>query len=122
MAAFEHIASAIDRVYKELTQSESHPLGGTAYLSLESPEEPYNHGVKFTAMPPTKRFRDMEQLSGGEKTMAALALLFAIHRFVWARLSQIRHTARFTSNAGDCGGPITVTVVHTSSNTRPRHD
>ena len=86
MAAFEHIASAIDRVYKELTQSESHPLGGTAYLSLESPEEPYNHGVKFTAMPPTKRFRDMEQLSGGEKTMAALALLFAIHRCVFCRL------------------------------------
>lgn len=27
-----------------------------------------------------KRFRDMEQLSGGEKTIAALALLFAIHR------------------------------------------
>jgi structural maintenance of chromosome 1 len=27
-----------------------------------------------------KRFRDMEQLSGGEKTVAALALLFAIHR------------------------------------------
>ena len=33
-------------------------------------------------MPPMKRFRDMEQLSGGEKTVAALALLFAIHRFV----------------------------------------
>eukprot|EP00976_Prorocentrum_cordatum_P067914 1178923-Prorocentrum_minimum.AAC.6 len=32
-------------------------------------------------MPPTKRFRDMEQLSGGEKTVAALALLFAIHSF-----------------------------------------
>jgi structural maintenance of chromosome 1 len=31
-------------------------------------------------MPPMKRFRDMEQLSGGEKTIAALALLFAIHR------------------------------------------
>jgi structural maintenance of chromosome 1 len=30
-----------------------------------------------------KRFRDMEQLSGGEKTVAALALLFAIHRFVY---------------------------------------
>ena len=29
-----------------------------------------------------KRFRDMEQLSGGEKTVAALALLFAIHRWV----------------------------------------
>jgi structural maintenance of chromosome 1 len=32
-------------------------------------------------MPPGKRFADMEQLSGGEKTMAALALLFAIHSF-----------------------------------------
>lgn len=31
-----------------------------------------------------KRFRDMDQLSGGEKTVAALALLFAIHRFlIW---------------------------------------
>jgi structural maintenance of chromosome 1 len=35
-------------------------------------------------MPPMKRFRDMEQLSGGEKTVAALALLFAIHRYVSA--------------------------------------
>jgi structural maintenance of chromosome 1 len=33
-------------------------------------------------MPPRKRFRDMEQLSGGEKTVAALALLFAIHRYI----------------------------------------
>jgi structural maintenance of chromosome 1 len=32
-------------------------------------------------MPPMKRFRDMDQLSGGEKTVAALALLFAIHRY-----------------------------------------
>ena len=44
-----------------------HPTGGTAYLSLENSEEPFLGGVKFTAMPPTKRFRDMEQLSGGEK-------------------------------------------------------
>jgi structural maintenance of chromosome 1 len=32
-------------------------------------------------MPPTKRFREMEQLSGGEKTVAALALLFALHSY-----------------------------------------
>lgn len=31
-------------------------------------------------MPPMKKFRDMDQLSGGEKSIAALALLFAIHR------------------------------------------
>merc|ERR1712196_630592 len=36
---------------------------------------------KYNAMPPMKRFRDMDQLSGGEKTVAALALLFAIHSF-----------------------------------------
>ena len=81
MAAYKHISDAIDKVYKELTMSPSHPLGGTAYLALESLEEPYNAGLKFTAMPPTKRFREMEALSGGEKTMAALALLFAIHSY-----------------------------------------
>ncbi|CAG8779525.1 4083_t:CDS:10, partial [Gigaspora margarita] len=62
-------------------KSRSFPLGGTAYLSLEDTEEPYLDGVKYHAMPPMKRFRDMEQLSGGEKTMAALALLFAIHSY-----------------------------------------
>lgn len=54
-------------------------MGGTAYLSLENPDEPYLAGIKYTAMPPTKRFRDMTDLSGGEKTVAALALLFAIN-------------------------------------------
>ena len=81
MAAFEHISGAIDRVYKELTSSRIHPMGGTAYLNLEDTQEPYNSGVRFSAMPPTKRFRDMDQLSGGEKTMAALALIFAIHSY-----------------------------------------
>ena len=32
-------------------------------------------------MPPTKRFREMADLSGGEKTLAALALVFAVHSF-----------------------------------------
>eukprot|EP00920_Eleutheroschizon_duboscqi_P016570 GHVT01039323.1.p1 GENE.GHVT01039323.1~~GHVT01039323.1.p1 ORF type:complete len:238 (-),score=34.89 GHVT01039323.1:534-1247(-) len=38
-------------------------------------------GVRFHAMPPSKRFRSMDQLSGGEKTMAALALLFSLQAF-----------------------------------------
>ncbi|KAJ3356259.1 Structural maintenance of chromosomes protein 1 [Entophlyctis luteolus] len=79
--AFQHISGKIDEIYKELTKSKTFPLGGTAYLSLEDSEEPYLDGVKFHAMPPMKRFRDMEQLSGGEKTVAALALLFAIHSY-----------------------------------------
>jgi len=80
-AAFKHISEAIDPIYKELTRSEAVPTGGTAYLSLEDGDEPYLEGIKFHAMPPMKRFLDMEQLSGGEKTVAALALLFAVHSF-----------------------------------------
>ncbi|KAK9464657.1 RecF/RecN/SMC [Lipomyces arxii] len=79
--AYSHIADQIDKIYKELTKSKSFPLGGTAYLTVEDQDEPYLDGIKYHAMPPMKRFRDMEQLSGGEKTMAALALLFAIHSF-----------------------------------------
>ncbi|XP_078182558.1 structural maintenance of chromosomes protein 1-like [Carex rostrata] len=79
--AFKHISENIDRIYKQLTKSNTHPLGGTAYLNLENEDEPYLYGIKYTAMPPTKRFRDMDQLSGGEKTVAALALLFSIHSF-----------------------------------------
>lgn len=79
--AYDHIASQIDQVYKELTRTASFPLGGQAYLDLEDTEEPYLSGIKYHAMPPLKRFRDMEHLSGGEKTMAALALLFAIHTY-----------------------------------------
>merc|ERR1712176_471443 len=65
----------------DMTKSSKHPLGGNAYLSLDDSEEPFSGGIKFNAMPPMKRFRDMEQLSGGEKTVAALSLLFAIHSF-----------------------------------------
>lgn len=79
--AFKHISSEIDQVYKDLTKSKIAPLGGSAYLTLEDEDEPYLAGVKYHAMPPMKRFRDMEQLSGGEKTVAALALLFAVHSY-----------------------------------------
>lgn len=81
MNAFKHISEQIDFIYKELTKSAASPLGGSAYLTLEDEDEPYNSGIKYHAMPPMKRFRDMELLSGGEKTMAALTLLFAIHLF-----------------------------------------
>ncbi|KAL9147307.1 hypothetical protein ABFS82_13G165600 [Erythranthe guttata] len=50
-------------------------------MSLENLDEPYLYGIKYSAMPPHKRYRDMLQLSGGEKTIAALALIFSIHSF-----------------------------------------
>jgi structural maintenance of chromosome 1 len=79
MATFKPVSENIDTIYKQLTISGTHPLGGTAYLSTENADEPYNHAIKYNAMPPNKRFRDMEQLSGGEKTVASLSLLFAVH-------------------------------------------
>lgn len=81
MEAYNHIEEALKTVYSDMTKSSKHPLGGNAYLSLDDTEEPYKGGLKFNAMPPMKRFRDMEQLSGGEKTVAALSLLFAIQSF-----------------------------------------
>ena len=79
--AFSHITDQIDPIYKELTKGTAVPYGGQAYLDIEDSDEPYLDGIKYHAMPPLKRFRDMEHLSGGEKTMAALALLFAVHSY-----------------------------------------
>lgn len=79
--AFEHISTTIDTIYKDLTKSESFPMGGSAYLSLDNEDEPYLGGINYHAMPPMKRFCDMELLSGGEKTIAALALIFAINSY-----------------------------------------
>lgn len=80
MEAYEKIAASVDRVYQELTLgTRAHGVHGSAYLSLEDAEEPYLGGTTYHATPPLKRFMPMELLSGGERTMAALALLFAIH-------------------------------------------
>ncbi|KAI0290148.1 hypothetical protein BC826DRAFT_1187460 [Russula brevipes] len=70
--AYNPISERIDQVYKDLTKGKVAPMGGVAYLSLVEDNE-------YHAMPPMKRFLDMEQLSGGEKTVVALVLLFAIH-------------------------------------------
>lgn len=79
--AFEHVEKRISETYRELTKGSTHPTGGQAFLTLENYDEPFLGGVNFTAMPPSKRYREMEMLSGGEKTIAALALLFAIHSY-----------------------------------------
>jgi len=88
--AFKHMKEQIESVYKELTRSPVFPLGGSANLDGEEDDdnsnglaeaEPYLDGVRYHAIPPGKRFRTMDLLSGGEKTMAALALLFAVHSY-----------------------------------------
>ncbi|KFW83839.1 Structural maintenance of chromosomes protein 1B, partial [Manacus vitellinus] len=74
---FEHASIAIDRIYKKLCRNSS----AQPFLSLENPEEPYLEGIGFNCVAPGKRFMPMDCLSGGEKTVAALALVFAIHSF-----------------------------------------
>ena len=55
--AFDHIDEALKTIYKDMTKSSKHPLGGNAYLSLDDTEEPYKGGMKFNAMPPLVRSR-----------------------------------------------------------------
>ncbi|KAI4340176.1 hypothetical protein MLD38_025039 [Melastoma candidum] len=53
MEAFSHISGNIDKIYKPLTKSSTHPLGGTAYLNLENDDDPFLHGIKY--IPPCPR-------------------------------------------------------------------
>uniref|UniRef100_A0A670HQM2 Structural maintenance of chromosomes protein n=1 Tax=Podarcis muralis TaxID=64176 RepID=A0A670HQM2_PODMU len=74
---FEHVSVAIDQIYKKLCRNSS----AQAFLSPENPEEPYLEGIGYNCVAPGKRFMPMDNLSGGEKSVAALALVFAIHSF-----------------------------------------
>ncbi|MEE6477608.1 hypothetical protein FKM82_011568 [Ascaphus truei] len=74
---FEHVSIAIDQIYKKLCRNAS----AQAFLSPENPEEPYLEGISYNCVAPGKRFMPMDNLSGGEKSVAALALVFAIHSF-----------------------------------------
>ncbi|NXK43703.1 SMC1A protein, partial [Piprites chloris] len=76
-SCFEAVATNIDEIYKALSRNSS----AQAFLGPENPEEPYLDGINYNCVAPGKRFRPMDNLSGGEKTVAALALLFAIHSY-----------------------------------------
>ena len=52
--------------------------GGHAHLTLTNPEDMLETGVDITAQPPGKKPQNINLLSGGEKTLTALSLLFSI--------------------------------------------
>lgn len=54
--------------------------GGHASLALTAPDDPETTGVEVVAQPRGKRLQKMSLLSGGEKSLTALALLFAVYR------------------------------------------
>jgi chromosome segregation protein len=53
--------------------------GGQAKLDLLEPERPLASGIEIEATPPGKKTKSMRLMSGGEKAMTAIALMFAIY-------------------------------------------
>ena len=75
---FVRTYEAVDRNFQEIF-SILFP-GGSANLSLVDPDDVENTGVEVNAQPKGKRIAKMMLLSGGEKSLTALALLFAVYR------------------------------------------
>ena len=69
---FGEIRLRFDKVFKELFG------GGRGTLELTEEEDILEAGIHIVAQPPGKKLQNMMQLSGGEKALTAIALLFAI--------------------------------------------
>lgn len=90
-------AQLLYTIFTVFFQSLARNQSAQAFLGPENPEEPYLDGVNYNCVAPGKRFRPMDNLSGGEKTVAALALLFAIHRFALYFYTLMFHYKSFSS-------------------------
>ncbi|MES1912138.1 MAG: Structural maintenance of chromosomes protein 4 [Cercozoa sp. M6MM] len=70
----------LKEMYQTLT------LGGDAELELVDSTDPFSEGVQFSVRPPKKSWKNIGNLSGGEKTLSSLALIFALHQYSPTRL------------------------------------
>lgn len=75
MAGFNMITNKLKENYQMLT------LGGDAELELVDSLDPFSEGIMFSVRPPKKSWKKIFNLSGGEKTLSSLALVFALHHF-----------------------------------------
>ncbi|MGA1512427.1 MAG: chromosome segregation protein SMC, partial [Aquiluna sp.] len=74
LAAFEDTKKAFEEIFPVLFP------GGTGSISLTEPEEGQEAGVEVSVRPAGKRIERMSLLSGGERSLAAIALLIAIFK------------------------------------------
>jgi len=72
MKTFEIIDKNFQKIFTTLSTK------GQAYIQLENKKDPFEGGVEIKVKLSTKKFMDIRSLSGGEKTMTALAFLFAV--------------------------------------------
>ncbi len=75
MKVFNAINENFKRIYSEISN------GGEAYLMLENEEDPFKGGLVIKVKPVGKKFIRLESLSGGEKSLTALAFIFAIQQY-----------------------------------------
>ena len=69
---FAQIREEFDKAFKELFG------GGKGTIELDEEEDILEAGIRIISQPPGKKLQNMMQLSGGEKALTAIALLFAI--------------------------------------------
>ncbi|XP_005096414.1 structural maintenance of chromosomes protein 4 [Aplysia californica] len=75
MAGFQVITNKLKEMYQMIT------LGGDAELELVDSLDPFSEGIVFSVRPPKKSWKNISNLSGGEKTLSSLALVFALHHY-----------------------------------------
>lgn len=71
-AAFEKVNAHFQTLFERLFG------GGRAYLELAGADDPLEAGLEIMACPPGKHMQSLSLLSGGERTLTALALIFAV--------------------------------------------
>jgi chromosome segregation protein len=72
---YEKVNKNLNKIFKRLSP------GGKAYLEMENEENPLEAGVYLKAKPRGKDVKRLEIMSGGEKTLTALAFLFAVQQY-----------------------------------------
>lgn len=75
MEGFAIISLRLKEMYQMIT------MGGNAELELVDSLDPFSEGILFSVMPPKKSWKNISNLSGGEKTLSSLALVFALHHY-----------------------------------------